>query len=194
MELQPGSGGFVLESLGKEHGMKLKEIAISAIRSQIIGPPSKINVEDGILKARAGVFVTLKRGGKLRGCIGFTHPIYELWDATRKAAVHAALSDPRFSSIRKDELEDLEIEISVLGAMEHIKVRSQNDIESLKIGTEGLMVSGMGTSGLLLPQVATEYGMDAMEFLEATCEKSGLPVDAWKNPGIEVYKFTAKIF
>ena len=194
MEHHPEFAAFSLDSLSKEHGKKLKDIALSAIRSKAMGTRTKSTVKDEKLKKKAGVFVTLKKAGELRGCIGYTHPVFELWNATQKAAVHAAFSDPRFSSIRKDELESLDVEISVLGPMELIKVQSPEDIASLKIGTEGLMVTSHDTSGLLLPQVATEFGMDALEFLEATCEKSGLPEDAWKDPRVSIYKFSARIF
>ena len=194
MNPQFESLGSPLEELDLDHGRKLKDIALTSIRSQILGMRYRPRIRDVKLKEKAGVFVTLKRDGELRGCIGYVFPAYEMWDATRKAAIHAAFSDPRFKPIEKRELDSLEIEISVLGPLEQMKVSQEKDLESLRLGQDGLMIVGMGSSGLLLPQVAEELGFNKIEFLEATCEKSGLDCDAWKDPSVSVYRFYARVF
>ena len=194
MKNTPESTDLSLDEIGGKQEQELKNIALLSIRSRIDGKEPSIAVSDPILRKKAGVFVTIKRFGQLRGCIGFMFPYYELWDATAKAASSAAVSDPRFMPIDTSEINTLEIEISVLGRMEKIDLEKSDEINKLEIGREGLMVAGFGTSGLLLPQVATEFSFNAMEFLQATCEKAGLPHDAWKNPAVSVYKFAAKIF
>lgn len=93
-----------LEELGESQQKELKEIAAKAIESRVTGKKSEIKVTDIILKKKAGVFVTINRFGQLRGCIGYILPYYELWEATAKAAAEAAVSDPRFISIDKDEI------------------------------------------------------------------------------------------
>ena len=130
----------------------------------------------------------------MRGCIGFVYPTYELWAAAKKAAIHAAYQDPRFRPVRRDELETLEVEISVIGPVEKVRVKSEKDVESIKIGTHGLMVVGHGSTGLLLPQVADEMELTPVEFLMATCEKGGLNQDSWRNRDISVYRFPVKVF
>lgn len=185
---------FAIESLTDAHGKVLKDIAFESIRAKITGLKYLPSVEDHRLREKAGVFVTLREFGELRGCIGYAHPYYELWEATSKAAVHAAISDPRFDTVREEEVENLEIEISVLGPLQRIEIHDPLDIGILRIGAEGLVVEGLGRSGLLLPQVAIENAMDSMEFLSATCEKAGLSDNAWRFPGVSVYKFEAKIF
>lgn len=183
-----------LDEINDNHGMKLKDIALTTIRSKLLGMRYRPRIRDSILKEKAGVFVTLEKNGELRGCVGYVYPTYEMWEATRMAASQAAFSDPRFKSIHRSELEDLEIEISVLGSLEKMKVSTDKDISSLRIGTEGLMIVGFGSSGLLLPQVATEMDLSPVEFLEATCEKAGLSSDSWNKRGVSVYKFPARIF
>lgn len=184
----------VLDRLDVAHGKRLKNIALTSIRSQMSGIGYRPRIKEQILKEKAGVFVTLYNRDELRGCIGYVYPTYEIWAATKKAAIHAAFLDSRFNSIQRSELETLDVEISILGNIEKMKVRSQKSQLNLNLGKDGLMVVGKGSSGLLLPQVAEELGADEFEFLEATCEKAGLPPDAWKDPSVSVYKFPAVIF
>jgi AmmeMemoRadiSam system protein A len=179
-----------LENLSEVDGVKLRDIAITAIRSNLSGMAYHPRIDDPVLKKKAGVFVTLKNRGELRGCIGYIYPTYEIWDATRRAAVLAASEDPRFRSVSKSELDNIEVEITVLGSMEPMKSK---DIQNLKIGKEGLMVVSPVTSGILLPQVATENGFGPLEFLEATCEKAGLSPNAWKDSSVSIYKFSAVV-
>lgn len=135
---------------------------------------------------KRGVFVTLKKKGELRGCIGYTHAIYPLYQAVYEAARAAAFDDPRFPPIEEGELKDLEYEVSVLTPPKRIEPPFP---EQIRVGTDGLLVRMQGQSGLLLPQVATEWGWDSEKFLSQTCLKAGLAMDAWKDSECEVYIF-----
>jgi uncharacterized protein (TIGR00296 family) len=157
--------------------------------------PSWPEGEDGFLKSYRGAFVTLtKPDGGLRGCIGVPYPVKPLGEAVVHAAVGAAKHDPRFPSVRASELGSLTLEVSALTAPEPIRCRPVDLPSHVRIGTDGLIVSGMGASGLLLPQVATEMGLTPDVFLSLTCEKAGLPADAWLNPEVEVRRFQAEVF
>jgi AmmeMemoRadiSam system protein A len=147
---------------------------------------------DPELNAPCGCFVTLKNGEQLRGCIGqFTsdRPLIELVVEMAKAS---ATGDPRFFAdpITADELEQLDVEISVLSPLQ-----KTNDPLSLRLGVDGIYIKRGCTSGCFLPQVATETGWNKKEFLSYCCaHKAGLPADAWKDPKTEVYLFTAEVF
>jgi len=142
-----------------------------------------------------GCFVTLHKNSQLRGCIGFPRPIMPLFEQVIAATKAAAFEDPRFDPLDETELKDLNIEISVLTNPELIKVESQDDyIEKIKTDRDGLIVQYAGASGLLLPQVASEYGWNAVQFLEAVCDKAGISNDSWKKKECKIYKFKAEIF
>lgn len=138
----------------------------------------------------SGAFVTLKRGGHLRGCIGTLECRRPLAEEIARVAVSAAREDPRFEPLRESELEDLEVEVSVLGPLERIDPAEPQAIE---IGRHGLVIEQDYRRGLLLPQVATEWGWDREQFLAQTCLKAGLPPDAWHR-GATVYRFAAIVF
>ncbi len=141
-----------------------------------------------------GVFVTLRRGGELRGCIGFPLPTLPLGRAVMQAAVAAASSDFRFPQVTLEELPDIAIEISVLTVPEKIEVEKPEEYpRKVKIGEDGLIIECMGHSGLLLPQVPVEEGWDAETFLGHLCMKAGLPPGTWKNEGVEIKAFKAEI-
>lgn len=142
-----------------------------------------------------GVFVTLHKKDKLRGCVGFTMAFYPLNEAIVKAAHAAAFEDTRFEPLQKKELKDLTFEVSVLSAPKKITVKKPEDyLKNIEIGKDGLIIKNSFASGLLLPQVAPEWGWSELEFLEATCEKAGLARSAWKEFDTELYKFQAQIF
>ncbi|MCI4330308.1 MAG: TIGR00296 family protein [Thermoplasmata archaeon] len=150
-----------------------------------------------LFRDRRGVFVTLKKwpGGNLRGCIGFPLPVYPLGVAIARAAVAAAVEDPRFRAVVPSELDRLTVEVSVLTPPEPLPGRGRADrIASVQVGRDGLIVEGGGESGLLLPQVAVEYGWDPERFLRETCRKAGLPPTAWQDPNVEVLRFRAEVF
>jgi AmmeMemoRadiSam system protein A len=140
--------------------------------------------------AASGAFVTLKRGGRLRGCIGTLECRRPLAEEVARVAVSAAREDPRFEPLRASELEDLDVEVSVLGPLEAI---DPHDPAAIEIGRHGLVVEQGRRRGLLLPQVATEWGWHREEFLSQTCVKAGLPRDAWRQ-GATVYRFDAVVF
>ena len=172
----------------EEDGKRLIEIARKAIESEFTGEKVEIPKEKQFIQTR-GVFVTLNKKRKLRGCIGYPHATLPLIEAVVGAARSAAFSDPRFSTVKQEELQDIKIEISILSVPEEVK-----DVKKIKIGRDGLMCSYVSYSGLLLPQVATEHKMSRIQFLEAVCQKAGLPKDSWEKPGFKLWKFSAQIF
>src|SRR3974390_933486 len=123
---------------------------------------------EGIFGSVCGVFVSLHVGGKLRGCIGMLEPCEPLGVSIAHCAASAALHDPRFAPMREEELEHTEIEVSVLSPLQPMRP------EEIEIGKHGLLIEQGRHRGLLLPQVATEHGLDAERFLEETCRKAGL--------------------
>jgi AmmeMemoRadiSam system protein B/AmmeMemoRadiSam system protein A len=145
--------------------------------------------EASIFKEKRGAFVTLTRHGMLRGCIGYVQAIKPLEETIIEMAKAAAFRDPRFPAVTADELDDLEIEISVL-----TPIREIQDVNEIEVGKHGIIIERGGYSGLLLPQVATEYGWDRETFLEHTCNKAGLPTDAWKKEGTKIKIFSADVF
>ena len=147
-----------------------------------------------VFQEKRGVFVTLKKGGDLRGCIGFPTPVYPLGEAIRGAALAAALEDPRFPPVGPGELSQVRLEVTVLSVPVLLSCRAAERPEKIRVGSHGLIVRRMGRSGLLLPQVPTEWGWDAVEFLDHTCLKAGLPRGCWKDEATEVYTFEGQIF
>lgn len=142
-----------------------------------------------------GCFVTLHKHGELRGCIGFTKPIMSLFEQIIAATKAAAFEDPRFEPLIEEELKDIKIEISILTRPELIKAESLQDyIDSIEIGKDGLIIQLYGNSGLLLPQVATEYHWTPKQFLDAVSDKAGFEPDAWKQKDAKIYKFHAEVF
>ena len=135
-----------------------------------------------------GVFTTLYLRGALRGCIGYVLPISPLYHAVAGTARAAALQDSRFPHITLLEAPDLEIELSILSPPQHISP------EAIEIGRHGLLISMIGLRGLLLPQVPVEHHWNRLTFLEQTCRKAGIPLDAWQKKGTTLEAFTAEVF
>ncbi len=134
---------------------------------------------------KCGVFVTLRKGKELRGCIG-TFTKDELWIQVQKFSVFSAMNDPRFAPVSKDELGEIKIEISILSDPEDVE--SINEIE---LGKHGIIIETRGKGGVLLPDVATEFGvMSPEEFLDLLCKKIGLSPRCWKHAKIK--KFTTE--
>lgn len=149
----------------------------------------------GVLKEKRGVFVTLTKGGQLRGCIGHPLPELELGKAVIDSAISSATRDPRFPPVKPSELPEIEVEVSVLSVPEEIEVRHPRDYpKHVKVGRDGLIVVRSGYAGLLLPQVPVEWGWDAEEFLSHTCMKAGLMPDSWLDKNTRVQKFSAQVF
>lgn len=145
--------------------------------------PASVN-----LHSQSGCFVTIKQHGQLRGCIGnfvSDKPLYRL---VQEMAVSAATQDPRFYPMKPQDLDDFDLEISVLSPLELI-----SSVDDIKVGKHGIYIIKNSYRGVLLPQVATEYGWDRDAFLKHTCLKAGLPENAWKND-CDIYIFSAQVF
>ncbi|MCS7134367.1 MAG: TIGR00296 family protein [Candidatus Pacearchaeota archaeon] len=177
-------------------GRKLVKLARKAIWSFFKKEKLDFSEEKEEFSESKGVFVTLYTYPKkeLRGCIGFPYPILPLAEAVVQAARAAAFSDPRFFPLKEEELEKIVIEISILTKPEQIKSTGTRIPEDIKIGKDGLIIEFLGHSGLLLPQVAVELKLKALDFLRAVCNKAGLPSEAWLDPRAKIYKFQAQVF
>ncbi|MGI8784502.1 MAG: AmmeMemoRadiSam system protein A [Acidobacteriota bacterium] len=141
------------------------------------------------LRLRLGVFVTLRRGETLRGCIGFATGIKPLAEAVVHCVIAAGHEDLRFDPVEVTELDDIHIEISVLGEPQLVR-----DISEIEVGKHGLIVEKAARRGLLLPQVAVEHGFDAARFLDEVCVKAGLDRGAWQDRTARLSRFTAEVF
>lgn len=182
----PGPGPLLLTDDDKAALLRLARSSVAAFvdRREIVedrtGNPKFL--------AGRGVFVTLKKRGELRGCVGFAEPSAPLGQAVIRAAALAASQDSRFPPVEPAELDDLRIELSVLTALEEVA-----DPKSVKVGRHGLVVTQGDKKGLLLPQVPAENGWDRPTFLRQACLKAGLPPDAWRR-GAKLQTFEAVVF
>ena len=178
--------------LNNNHKQILKDVAKRSLEMYIKnGDFLDFKTDDLVLVSKQGAFVTLKRDGELRGCIGLIISDLPLWQTVRDMAIAAGTQDNRFSPISEKELDNLNYEISVLTPFN--KVNNWQDIE---IGRQGVLVKKGQNSGLFLPQVATENNWNLEEFLSNLCRfKAGLEAEAYKNdPEIELYTFEAEVF
>jgi len=141
------------------------------------------------LLEQKGAFVSLHRGEELRGCIGQLLPDRELYKVVQHCVLSAALEDTRFIAVGPEEVKELTIEISVLTPFRRV-----HNVEEIEVGRHGLYIVRGAARGLLLPQVATQYGWDRTTFLEHTCLKSGLHPAAWQDPQPTIYTFEAVVF
>ena len=167
----------------------LVDIARRAVQGSVTGARAETPAAMELPPA-TGACVTLQKHGELRGCIGTRECRAPLPEEVARVAVSAAQEDPRFEPVRASELNDLDVEVSVLGPLEPI---DPFDRDAIEIGRHGLVVEQGWRRGLLLPQVATEWGWDRETFLSQTCVKAGLPHDCWRN-GAKVYRFAADVF
>ena len=166
----------------------LLRLARESVMSRLTGRPAP-DIAGGLPEA-SGAFVTIKRRGELRGCIGTLQCDAGLAAEVARCARQSATEDPRFPPISADEIPELSLEISVLGPLEEIDPAAS---ESVVIGRHGLVVELGHRRGLLLPQVATEWGWTKDQFLRRTSRKAGLPDDAWRQ-GARVFRFEAEVF
>jgi AmmeMemoRadiSam system protein A len=186
----PSWGGQADMNLSPADKKLLLQVARDSIAAHLQGKAvTPVKATSPVLEEPRGAFVSLHRRGQLRGCIGYIEAIKPLLETVREMAPAAAFQDPRFRPLQADELADLEIEISVLTPLKLIK--STDEIE---VGQHGLYIVRGLNRGLLLPQVATQYHWDRQTFLGQTCNKAGLPGDAWKDPGTQIFIFRAEIF
>ena len=178
--------------LNNDQKKRLLHLARESIASVLEG--RKINVEEPIESVfweKGGVFVTLEHRGNLRGCIGYIKGYKSVWQSIIEMAKAAAFHDSRFRPITLQELNDITIEISLLSELVPV---SSNELEQIEVGRDGLYIEGIYGSGLLLPQVAVEWGWDRVTFLRETCRKAGLGSGCYSDERNQVYRFTAEIF
>ena len=178
------------EGLSLDDKRELMHIARTTVESVVRGEKApNFQTESKDLLDKRGAFVTLKIDGRLRGCIGYIIPVKSLFLTVQEVAESAATQDPRFSPVTPEELPRLEYEISALSPLKKI-----DDTEEIVVGKHGIIIRRGYSQGLLLPQVAAEYGWDRQTFLEHTCNKAGLPSQAWKHPDTEISIFSAEVF
>jgi AmmeMemoRadiSam system protein A len=182
--------GAISMNLTNDEKRTLLEIARSAIAAAVENKTlPTLNFQSAALKRNSGVFVTLRIGEDLRGCIGYIEPLFPLARATQEVAVKAAMEDPRFMPVTLPEIQKIIIEISVLSPLSELQ-----DVEKIEIGKHGLVIDAGYRRGLLLPQVATEYNWDRKQFLKQIALKAGLPPDAWKRSEVKLFTFTVEKF
>ena len=178
--------------LSPQQRQQLLRIARESIAAVLDGRRPELDPAqlDADLARPSGAFVSLHtKEGDLRGCIGSIQAVAPLCRAVASSAVNAAFRDPRFYPVRREELDHLHVEISVMSPIEAV-----TNVEEIEVGRDGLIVSRGGRTGLLLPQVAAEYGWDRETFLGHTCRKAGLPADAWRAEGTRIERFSAEVF
>lgn len=183
-------GKPVENGLTGEEKRELLRIARSAVEAGVRGLPApKLKPLTDRLAESRGVFVTLKEGGSLRGCIGYIEGIRPLYQAVAEMAVAAATGDPRFPPVTAKELPELEYEISALTAKRQI-----DSPEEFMVSKHGIIVQRGGRSGVFLPQVAAEEGWTREETLTYLClHKAGLPGDAWRDRETKLFVFEAEV-
>ncbi len=175
--------------LTDEQKRVLLQIARSSVAAEVTHqPPEPIPVAMALPDA-SGVFVTIRRGGQLRGCLGTLECRRGLAEEVARCAADSAAEDPRFPPVSEEELPEVDVEVSVLGPLEPIAP----DPAQIVVGRHGLVAEQGHRRGLLLPQVATEWDWTPEQFLRQTCLKAGLPGDAWRS-GARIYRFEAEVF
>ncbi len=180
-----GPGAPYLDAKEREELLRVARRTVEEyVRDRTVPAVSGLS---GRLAGPGAAFVTLKKKGRLRGCIGYTEAVAPLFKVVQECAVAAATEDPRFPPVTPAELSSIDLEISVLTPLAPIRAGE------VEVGRHGLMVSHQGRRGLLLPQVPVELGWDRETFLDQTCVKAGLPPDAWRR-GATLQAFTAEVF
>ena len=171
------------------------ELARKSVENFVSGKDAPKTELPEIFQENRGAFVTLHTypEKELRGCIGYSEPVFPLRKALEDCAVHAC-QDPRFPTLRKPELPKIIVEVSILTKPQLMECAPKEYPKHVKIGQDGLIARKGWNSGLLLPQVATEHGFSAKEFLEHTCMKAGLSPDSWTEKECKLFKFQAEIF
>ncbi len=178
-----------------EDGQFLVRAARRAVEGHLRDGRAPNNPElESRFSSPCGVFVTLSRGGALRGCIGHPMPEMPLSRALVSAAIDAATGDPRFPPVTAGELAGIRFEVTILGVPQELAGDRPGYPAQIRIGRDGLIVRRPPHAGLLLPQVPAEHGWDAEEFLGHACEKAGMERDCWKDPDVVVSRFGGTVF
>jgi len=183
-----GEQPFTVGSHDKSELLALAHKSVEeAVRKRQVYEPVASTSES--LNQERGAFVTLRKSGELRGCIGYTSAVKPLYLTVRDTAALAALRDSRFQPVSSSELGQLEYEISVLSPLRRVL-----DVREIKVGQHGLLMRNGEDQGLLLPQVPVEEGWDRQKFLEQTCVKAGMRTNCWKDENTDIFMFTAVVF
>jgi AmmeMemoRadiSam system protein A len=179
------------KELSRETRRDLLALARDSIQAFFRGEPEPRLASDRaeLFGLQRALFVTLRHGGDLRGCIGTLACDGDVARIVPRFARRAAFEDPRFPPLEPSELPGCEIEISILSPPQPV-----TDPEEIVVGQDGLILEARGRSGLLLPQVATEWGFDREAFLGEVSRKAGLPAGAWKEPEAKIWRFQAEVF
>lgn len=175
--------------VSREQKRELLETAREVIDAALAGRTPRLPPAEGLYTRPCGAFVTLHKEGDLRGCIGHIVAHRPLLETIQEMAYASAFQDPRFPPVMPEEMDLIDVEISVLSPLETL-----DNPEDLIPGVHGLYMTRGNRAGVLLPQVATEQGWDRETFLTHTCYKAGLPGDAWKDPETTLEIFTAQVF
>lgn len=184
VSLPPSSA---VEEFSREERALLLRLVHEAIESALDRHTISMEAPSEHLAQPRGVFTTLYLDRQLRGCVGYVFPVASLYRGVIETARAAASEDTRFRPITREEAPYLKTSLSVLSLLRPIEA------DEVEIGRHGLVVSLAGHRGLLLPQVPVEHAWDRVTFLEQTCHKAGLPIDAWKM-GATLEAFTAEVF
>ena len=174
------------EFSGEERALLLR-LAHEAIAAALHGREISVVPPSLHLSEPRGVFTTLYRRGDLRGCVGYLLPVTSLYRTVAESARGAAFDDSRFSPVTLEETPELQVSLSILSALQRILP------DEIEVGRHGLVVSLGAYRGLLLPQVPVEHGWNRVTFLEQTCRKAGLPLNAWQT-GARLEVFSAEVF
>ncbi len=190
---EPGSTGgdapasaSVPEFSAEERALLL-QLAHDAIASALEGRQLSLTPPSPHLAEPRGAFTTLYFRGELRGCVGYVFPAYPLYQTVAETARAAAFEDTRFWAVTREEVSEIEVSLSILSPLKPVRP------DQVEVGRHGLLVSLGARRGLLLPQVPIELGWDRITFLEQTCRKAGLPLNAWEK-GAKLEAFTAERF
>lgn len=179
------------ESFQQEYSVEERSLLLHVARDSILSTLERREISldppTPHLAEPRGAFTSLYLRGELRGCVGFILPIYTVYRAVAETARAAAFDDNRFPPLTQHEAPDLEIQLSILSPPQPIQP------DAIDVGRHGLLISSHGRRGLLLPQVPIEHGWNRIAFLEQTCRKAGLPMDAWQKGAI-IEAFTAEVF
>jgi AmmeMemoRadiSam system protein A len=174
--------------LSEEERAWLLAHARAAIAERFGTAPLGAHPPSAVLMNACGAFVSLHRLGELRGCIGTLARDRRLDEVVAEMAVAAAFHDPRFPPLEPEELDDLTLEISVIGPL--FEARPEDVVP----GVHGVSIAAEGRRAVYLPKVAIEAGWDRVQLLEETCLKAGLAPNGWRDPAIELSVFTAEVF
>jgi AmmeMemoRadiSam system protein A len=181
------SGEFSSGEFSRDERTLLLQLAHDSILSALDQREISLSPPTPHFAEQRGVFTSLYLRDALRGCVGYVLPVNPVYRAVAETARAAAFEDTRFSPVTRGEATDLEIELSVISPPMPLQA------DAVEIGRHGLLISMAGHRGLLLPQVPVEHHWDRVTFLEQTCRKAGLPLDAWQK-GATIEAFTAEVF